>query len=136
MSARGRRGIAIATIAAGVLGGGVARAGAVAVDPGEQADDDSDDDDESPLADMTLDQLMQVKVHAVSLRAETPAQAPADVTVITAQDLERYQLDSVADALGYVAGFDVLDDLRTSNVGVRGINAGWGGESNILKVTL
>jgi outer membrane receptor for ferrienterochelin and colicin len=126
MSARGRRGIAIATLAAGWLGGGVARA---------EVDDAEDDDDDS-LERMTLDQLMQVKVHAVSLRAETPAQAPADVTVITAQDLERYQLQSVADALGYVPGFDVLYDLSTYNVGVRGISAGWGGESNILKVTL
>jgi len=87
-------------------------------------------------AQMSLSELLQVEVTSASAGEDTLIEAPAVVTLLTSDDLDTYQHDSIADALRYVAGFDVLDDLTTVNVGVRGISAGWGGQSNTLKAMI
>jgi iron complex outermembrane receptor protein len=60
--------------------------------------------------------------------------APAIVSVVTREEMERWGYRSVAEALSHVAGFYVLDDHVLPNVAVRGVSAGLRGESSILKV--
>ncbi len=88
------------------------------------------------LGDLSLEELLDVKVVTASLEAKSVAATPAVVTVITADDFRRYQYTSVADALQYVAGMDVLNDYVSPNVGVRGINGGPNGQSDVIKTMI
>src|SRR6185295_2862531 len=51
------------------------------------------------LADLTLEELVNVEVTSVSRRAERLADAPASIFVINAEDIRRSGATSLADAL-------------------------------------
>jgi outer membrane receptor for ferrienterochelin and colicin len=52
------------------------------------------------------------------------ADAPAIITVISAEDIERWGYTSVAEALQHVVGFYLTDDHVVPNAAVRGVAAG------------
>lgn len=77
-----------------------------------------------PTTPMTLEELMQVKIEPVfgaSKRLQPVTEAPASVSIITAEDIARYGYRTLADILRSVRGFYVTYDRNYSYTGVRGV---------------
>jgi outer membrane receptor for ferrienterochelin and colicins len=72
------------------------------------------------LADMSLEQLSQMTVYSASKHEQSVSDAPSSVTVITADDIQRYGYRTLADILETVRGFYITYDRYQSYIGVRG----------------
>lgn len=73
--------------------------------------------------DMSLEDLMKVEVDSVygaSGYKQKVADAPASITIITAEEIRRYGYRTLADILRNVPGFYVTSDRAAKYVGVRG----------------
>jgi outer membrane receptor for ferrienterochelin and colicins len=75
------------------------------------------------LADMSIEELMSVSVDSVygaSGFEQKVTEAPASVTIITSEEIQRYGYRTLADILRTVPGFYVTYDRNYSYLGVRG----------------
>jgi iron complex outermembrane receptor protein len=75
------------------------------------------------LTQMSLEDLMRLQVEPVfgaSKRLQPVTEAPASVTIVTAEDIARHGWRTVADILRNVRGFYVTYDRNYSYIGVRG----------------
>src|SRR6202167_5307719 len=75
------------------------------------------------LADLSLEELMQIDVNSVygaSGFKQKVTEAPASVTIITSEDIQRFGYRTLADILRNVPGFYVTYDRNYSYVGVQG----------------
>jgi iron complex outermembrane receptor protein len=70
----------------------------------------------------SLDELLDVKISGAAKSDQTARQAPASVTIITSEDIERYGYRTIADVLMTVRGFFVSYDRNYTYVGVRGFS--------------
>ena len=75
-----------------------------------------------PSTGSSLDELLDVKISGAAKYEQTARQAPASVTIITSEDIERYGYRTLADALMTVRGFFVSYDRNYTYVGVRGFS--------------
>lgn len=79
------------------------------------------------LADMSLEELLNVEVNVTTATRQGEVSienAPAIMTVITREEIERFGYRSVPEALASVPGLFIVDDLVTANLAIRGIWAG------------
>ncbi len=88
------------------------------------------------LFELSLEELMNLEVVSASKKAVKITEAPAIISVITAQQINDAGYQSVAEALQTIPGIDLLYDGLHSNFGVRGINGGLNAWSRILKVMI
>jgi len=82
-------------------------------------------DSERALGDYSIEQLMQVpvdKVYGASKYEQIVTQAPASVTIVTADEIRRYGHRTLADVLRATVGLYVTDDRDYSFLGFRGFS--------------
>lgn len=72
------------------------------------------------LADLSLEELLEVRVTIASKYRQRSADAPASVTVLTAKEFKTYGWRTLAEALRSVRGFFIPYDRAYSYTGVRG----------------
>ncbi|MFC4161278.1 TonB-dependent receptor plug domain-containing protein [Chitinimonas lacunae] len=91
---------------------------------------------ELTVFDLNLEALRDLKVLTASKRPQRVGEAPAVISVVTADDIRHFGYRSVAEALSQVPGlYDVYDQVA-HNVGVRGIHPGVRAYSRLLKVMI
>lgn len=76
------------------------------------------------LSELGLDELMQIEITSVSMRAEPLGQAAAAVYVLTGEELRRAGIQSLVEALRLVPGLHVarIGDINTHVVSSRGFS--------------
>ncbi len=84
------------------------------------------------LNDANLEQLMKAKVYGASKYLQDQRDAPAFVTVITADEIQRHGYRTLAEVLQAAGGFYITNDRDYSYVGVRGFSRPGDYNSRIL----
>lgn len=74
------------------------------------------------LLDLTLDSLLNTRISAASKYEQTSAEAPASVTILTSDILERRGYSRLGQVLEAVRGFYLTDDRNYSYLGTRGFS--------------
>jgi iron complex outermembrane receptor protein len=74
------------------------------------------------LATLPLEQLMQFQLESVSKYKQKTAEAPASVSIVTAQDIKTYGYKTLADILNSMRGLYVSYDRNYSYLGTRGFS--------------
>src|SRR5579883_1161103 len=84
---------------------------------GQQQDQRTGNQD---LTQFSLEQLLDLKVTSASLHAQNLRDAPASISVISAEEIRKFGYRTLADALSYVSGFFFTSDHTYTYLGARG----------------
>jgi outer membrane cobalamin receptor len=78
---------------------------------------------EDTLDDLSLSDLLSIKIAVASKSEDTLVEAPSSVTVLTQKDIQNLGVQSLQELLNYVAGYQVTRDIMqgdTDRISVRG----------------
>ena len=75
------------------------------------------------LTNLSLEELMKIPVHGASGFDQKTTEAPASVTIVTADDIQKFGYRTLADLLRSVRGFNVTYDRNYSYAGFRGFSS-------------
>ncbi|MCP4146121.1 MAG: TonB-dependent receptor, partial [bacterium] len=93
--------------------------------PGILPAQDEDTEKESQtdeLFQMSLEDLMNVKITTAGKMAEKISEIPASVVIVTRQDIEMYGYQNLEEILAGIPGLYYINDYFLKNFGVRGYN--------------
>ena len=76
--------------------------------------------DNQTLGQLSVEELLNLKVSTASLHDQSIARAPADMTVVLAEDIRRYGWRTLGEILNHVRGFYVTYDHTYQEAGVSG----------------
>lgn len=96
----------------------------------------AENEETTAVDDLDLVKLLNVEVSTATKTAETVEEAPAIITVVTRDDIERWGYQSVREVLDHTLGFYLVDDHILPNAAVRGVSGGLGAESGVIKVMI
>src|SRR5579863_2827011 len=88
--------------------------------------------DAKDLGEASLEDLTNIQVYSASKSMQNVSDAPSSVTVVTADEIQKYGYRTLADILRSVRGFYVTYDRNYSYVGVRGFGRLGDWNSHIL----
>ena len=71
---------------------------------------------------VSLDSLLNTRISAASKYSQTSAEAPASITILTADDIQRYGWRNLQEVFESVNGFYVSNDRNYPYLGVRGFS--------------
>lgn len=77
---------------------------------------------DSTAGSLSLDDLLSMPISTAAKYEQTVSEAPASVSVITAQEIEQYGYRTITEALSHLPGFYVSYDRNYSYIGVRGFS--------------
>lgn len=77
---------------------------------------------QAPALELSLDSLLNTRISAASKYEQTTAEAPASVTILTSDMLERRGYSRLGQVLEAVRGFYLTDDRNYSYLGTRGFS--------------
>jgi len=77
---------------------------------------------QTEITQLSLEELMNIEVYSASKFPQKTTEAPAAVTVITADEIKKYGYRTLADILRSVRGFYITYDRNYVYVGVRGFS--------------
>ena len=87
-------------------------------------------------SEMSLEDLLNVKVVTASGKEEERFMASATVRVVTREEIERHGYRSMAELLSGVPGLYVVDDLVSPSLAVRGVSGGLYAGTRIVRVMI
>lgn len=99
-------------------------------DPGGQGENGQSEPSMQSLADLSLEELLEMKVTVAAKTAQTVANAPGIVTLITREEIRDSGARDLIDVLRLVPGFEFGIDVRgVTSIGIRG---NWAHEGKVL----
>lgn len=77
---------------------------------------------EEAVLNTSLEDLLNVKISTAAKYEQTLFEVPASTTVVTSEDIERYNLRTLTELLQHIKGFFTRDDRNYSYFGLRGFD--------------